>query len=141
MPTQEVHQHVATVIYKAVEQLSPTQTAVIGGVGSTASAVSVLSSVTDGTAMAGLQYFTIAMGALGALLSVGLLLLKFVQQRREMTKWREENALEHHHFVDAHQESADDRHDLHEQIDDLTERCEKCGHHRRYIELGNDDAD
>lgn len=73
------------IVYRTVDQLSPTQAAVIGGAGSTASTASVLS--VDGATW--LQYFTIACGVVGGVLSVALVVLKFVQQRREMCAWEE----------------------------------------------------
>jgi len=63
-----------------VEKLTVTQTAAIGGAGS---GVSVASTI-GAESMNLIQYFTLAMGAVGALLTVTLLILKIIQQRRDM---------------------------------------------------------
>ena len=67
-----------------VERLTVGQTAAIGGTGSFASVSSVFSSE---HVMFGMQILTVGLGCLGALMSVGLLTLKFIQQRREMNHW------------------------------------------------------
>ena len=125
--------HVSQIVYRAVEQLSPTQAALIGGVGSGAATVSVLApALNSGPMSAALQYFTLMMGAIGALLSVGLCILKWVQQRREMRAWREKNTSEHKEFYAAQQVSVDDRQGLHDAQDAISERVdelETCTNH------------
>jgi hypothetical protein len=75
-------------VYDGVDRLTVNQTAAIGGTGSLASTATTLSA---DQVMSGLQFLTMGMGALGALLSVGLMALKWVQQRREMRAWGEKN--------------------------------------------------
>lgn len=125
-------EHLGGIVYRAVDHLSVTQAAAIGGSGSAASAVSVLS-LSDGAVASWLQIFTLGMGAIGAILSVGLLILKFVQQRREMTKWEEKNDSEHEVFTEAQRVSVADREDLHHRSDALSGRLdtmESCSNFR-----------
>jgi hypothetical protein len=98
---------------------------VIGGMGSTASAVSVLSA--DASGVEWLQYFTIGMGAVGAVLSVGLIILKFVQQRREMAAWREQYRVFTSEALDDRQELHDKQDSISSRVDLLEQRCTVCG--------------
>ena len=72
-------------VYHAVDNMSVTRATTIGGTGSV---VSVSSVITTEHVVTGLQVLTISLGAIGGILSVGLLILKFVQQRREMDHWK-----------------------------------------------------
>ena len=126
MAALEMDHNVSQIVYRAVEQLSPTQAAVIGGVGSGAATVSVLApALNSGPVSAGLQYFTLSMGALGAVLSVGLIILKWVQQRREMAAWREKNATDHKKFFTAQNISVQDRKTLHEEQGQIEKRLKE----------------
>jgi len=71
-----------------VDHLSVTKTAAIGSAGSAASIASAYSAGFDVASMSELfQLVAFATGAAGGVLSVGLLGLKWVQQRREMRHW------------------------------------------------------
>lgn len=78
-------------IYQFVDHLSVTKAATIGSVGSGASIASAYSAGFNVASMSALfQMIAFAMGAVGGVLSVGLLALKIVQQRREMRTQRED---------------------------------------------------
>ena len=78
-------------ITQFVDHLSVTKTAAIGSAGSAASIASAYSAGFDVASVSALfQMIAFATGAVGGVLSVGLLALKIVQQRREMRTQRED---------------------------------------------------
>lgn len=83
-------------IETGVSRLTVTQTATIGGAASTASITAGIGGMDALNAM--LQTTALAAGALGGILTVGLLCLKTVQQRREMTSFME--TMEEKHRAD-----------------------------------------
>ena len=76
-------------LYHTVANLSLGQTAFISGSGSAVSTASALVAVPPD--LTWLQIFTVTAGATGAILSLGLVVLKFIQEWREMNTRRLEN--------------------------------------------------
>lgn len=84
-----LHHHLADLVDRIVGHLTTGQTAALGGAGS-AAAISAAVSVDPGWA-AWLQIATLALGFLSGLGGLGLVIMKAVQQRREMRQWLRKN--------------------------------------------------
>jgi hypothetical protein len=78
----ELFQRVWLTVDRGVDQLTVNQTAMIGGAGSGVS-LATATGLDHGFVDAWLQTGALGLGVLGGILSVGLMVMKAIQQRRE----------------------------------------------------------